>query len=342
MMAQKIERGILLQNLPGKDPRIVALRNEVNLGVVGGLNRGLEAARGEYIARQDADDISLPERFARQVEFLDEHPEYGVVGSRVTYIDTEDRPLDVPNPFQAIENDEIQEKLLDINCLCGPALIIRRKSLEAAGFWFGEGLDASEDYDICLRLAEVSKMAALSEPLYLYRHHQQSASTTQEYKQIVHKAIALERAVRRRWGEAAGQEHYALVARDYVKAAILAYTQGNWEGARQVLAKASALYPPVVDQVELYERVIRYRAPVAVDPAVDYIQRLFKDFLPQTSKLANLRSRLLASIHMKEVFTGAEQGEKQRVLRHLWAGIRHDPRWLFNKGVLAIAGKFLL
>lgn len=331
----------IIQKYAQQDRRIAAVRNDSNLGVVGGLNRGLSIARGEYIARQDADDISLPERFARQAAFLDANPEFGVVGSRVIYIDTEDRPMDVPNPFQATENDEIQEKLLDNNCLCGPALMIRRKSLDEAGSWFGEGLDASEDYDICLRLAEVSKMAAVSEPLYLYRQHQQSASITQEYKQVVHKAVALERAVRRRWGEAAGQEHFSFTARDYLWAAILAYTQSDWEGTRQALAKSFTLYPPIVEQAELFERFIGYRVPDAVDPALDYVQRLFDNFLPQTPKLSHLRSRLLASIHMKEVFAGGEQRDQQRVWRHLWVGIRHDPRWLLNRGVLSIAGKYI-
>lgn len=325
-----------------QDRRIIALRNEVNLGVVGGLNRGLEVSRGEYIARQDADDISLSERFARQAKFLDEHPEYGVVGSRVRFIDTEDRPLDMPNPFQSTDNDEIQQKLLINNCLCGPALMIRRSSLEAAGFWFGEGLDASEDYDICLRLAEVGKMASTSEPLYLYRQHPQSASITQEYKQVVHKAIALERAVRRRWGEEAGQEHYSVVAEDYFWAAILAYSQGDDEGTRQALAKSFAFYPPITAQAEVCERFIRYRMPNSACPALTYIHRLFSDFLPRTPKFSFLESNLISSIHMNEVFAGAKQGERKRVLEHLWPGIHHNPRWLLNTGVLSIAGRFLL
>lgn len=331
----------IIEGYAKRDRRIIPLHNEVNLGVVGGLNRGLAVARGEYIARQDADDISLAGRFARQVEFLDGHPDYGVVGSRVSIIDAENRPLDVANPFQATENEEIQEKLLVNNCLCGPALMIRRTSLDEAGFWFAEGLDASEDYDICLRLAEVSKMASIPEPLYLYRMHQQSASVTQEYKQVVHKAVALERAIRRRWGEEAAQDRFAVVGEDYVWAAVLAYTRGDLEGAREALVRSISVYPPVIERVDVFERFIRYRIPDEADLAVPYIQRLFADFLPRTPQLSRLGSRLTASVHMKEVFAGAERGDRQRVSRHLWPGIRHDPRWMFNRGVLMLAGKFL-
>jgi len=326
----------IILSYASQDPRIVAMRNEKNLGVVGGLNRGLEAARGEFIARQDADDISLPERFARQVDFLDNNPEYGLVGSRVTFIDSQDRPTDVPNPFQATENDEIQQKLLVNNCLCGPALMIRRSSLVSAGSWFGEGLDASEDYDLCLRLAEVTKLASIVESLYLYRKHPQAASITQEYRQVVHKAVALERAVHRRWGERAGQEYYSVIAQDYLWAAILAYAQGNWDGAHQALERSRNVYPPIIEQIELYERLIRYRMPDAVDPAVAYIQKLFEEFLPKTHQFARLKSRLIASIFMKEVFKGVEKGERPQDLTYLWAGISHNPSWLFNKGVIAI------
>lgn len=57
-----------------EDDRIVYLKNQVNMGVAATLNRGLAAAKGEYVARMDADDISLPERFEKQAAYLDEHP----------------------------------------------------------------------------------------------------------------------------------------------------------------------------------------------------------------------------------------------------------------------------
>lgn len=66
---------------------IVLLRNEQNLGLNATLNKCLAAAKGEYIARMDGDDISLPTRFEKQVKFLDEHPEYAVVSAPMIYFD---------------------------------------------------------------------------------------------------------------------------------------------------------------------------------------------------------------------------------------------------------------
>lgn len=68
-------------------PNIVLLRNEQNLGLNATLNKCLAVAKGEYIARMDGDDISLPTRFEKQVKFLDEHPEYAVVSAPMIYFD---------------------------------------------------------------------------------------------------------------------------------------------------------------------------------------------------------------------------------------------------------------
>src|ERR1700722_2036753 len=73
----------LLSQLAGSDDRIRVIR-QANAGIVTALNRALELARGEYIARMDADDAALPSRLARQAAFLDGHPDVAVVGSAIT------------------------------------------------------------------------------------------------------------------------------------------------------------------------------------------------------------------------------------------------------------------
>ena len=321
------------------DARIIPLQNSGNLGVVAGLNRGLGASCGQYIARQDADDISHTKRLARQVAFLDKEPDYGAVATRVIYIDAQGTTIDAPSPFLANENDEIQEKLLDNNCLCGPTLMIRRTSLEAAGFWFGEGLDASEDYDICLRLAEVSKLASLREPYYGYRQHSQSASIIKEYQQVLHKAIALERAIDRRWGEQPPTDKYSFVARDYLWAAVLAYSQQDMPGTMHAMNKSLGLFPSMLKVPEILERFLSYRIPSATVDALDYVNGFFGEFVPKIPSINRLHARLVSSLHMKEVFAGSSKMGKREIWQHIWPGILNDPRWLFNRGVWAIAIK---
>jgi glycosyltransferase involved in cell wall biosynthesis len=76
-----------------RDPRVRALRNGENLGVIRTLNRGVAEARGEIVARMDADDVAMPERIERQVELLARRPEVGVVGTGVEPVDREGRRL---------------------------------------------------------------------------------------------------------------------------------------------------------------------------------------------------------------------------------------------------------
>jgi glycosyltransferase involved in cell wall biosynthesis len=72
----------VVERVAGEDERVRVLRNERNLGLIRSIQRGLEAARGEYVARMDADDLCAPERIERQVAFLEAHPGIAVVGSR--------------------------------------------------------------------------------------------------------------------------------------------------------------------------------------------------------------------------------------------------------------------
>ena len=330
----------IIQKFAVEDRRIAAVQCLTNQGVVAGLNRGLSKTRGQYIARQDADDMSRPERLAKQVDFLNTHREYGVVACQVTYIDSANRPVNQASTFNTIDNAEIQQKLLEYMCLCGPSIMMRRQSVEAAGFWFGEGLDASEDYDLCLRLSEVTKLFNLPEPLYMYRLHAQSASIKQEYKQIVHKATALENAVRRRGKNHIDRAALATLGKDYLKAAVLAYTNKDAEATREAMVKATEADPFILENSDLIERVIRYRMPDEVDLAIPFVCAFFTTFLPQSPELKRLNSRLISEIHMKEVFVGAQLRERKRVKLHLWEGLRLDPRWLKNRGVLMIALKY--
>lgn len=76
----------LLYAYKEKDHRIVLIENEKNLGLTKSLNKGITVAKGDFIARMDADDISLPERFEKQMSLLEKHPEIGVCGSIIDYM----------------------------------------------------------------------------------------------------------------------------------------------------------------------------------------------------------------------------------------------------------------
>lgn len=317
-----------------QDSRIVTLQNEVNTGAAGALNCGLTVARGQYITRQDGDDIALSDRLEKQVGYLKTHSDVGLVGTAVFLVDADNKVIkSITYPTQ---NEEIQEILLDTMCFCGPTVMAERYLFEGVGFCFDEQLSGSEDYDFCLRLAEVTKMANLVEPLYRYRQHGDSVSHKKRAQQMFRKALALEKAGHRRKGAELDDAFQEMVARDYLRASILFYTGGEVNEARKQLQYALNICSSIFDnQDTLYKILKRYR-PSDVEQALVFTENIFDELLPKNRQLAGQKSRMLAELHMEEAFAAHELNERERVRAHLWAGIRNDPTWLRNRGVWAI------
>jgi len=147
------------------DPRIRLLRNEENIGLTRSLNKGLALVQGEYIARMDADDISLPERLERQVDCLDSRPEVGVVGTNYWELTptNERRPMVVP-----LTDMSVRLWLLFHNAIVHSSAMVRRTTLEQIGY-YDEALPYAQDYDLWTRVAVVSELANLPDRLLLLR-----------------------------------------------------------------------------------------------------------------------------------------------------------------------------
>jgi glycosyltransferase involved in cell wall biosynthesis len=159
------ESAAVLEGFRRSDGRVRVVATE-HRGVVAALNRGWQDARAEYVAIANADDLSLPERLARQATFLDENERVALVGSLVETIDNSGRRgrlLRFPT-----EPDAIRATLRHHNCLAQPSVMFRRSAVAAVG---GYRLDYAEDYDLWLRLSERFDLANLREVLVLYRIH---------------------------------------------------------------------------------------------------------------------------------------------------------------------------
>jgi glycosyltransferase involved in cell wall biosynthesis len=149
------------------DPRIHFLENEFNSGIVFTRNRGLDAARGEFVATLDSDDIAMPERLEKQVDFLSRNPEYGMCGTFYTTINSEGGFLK-KNKFPT-DNRDIQTYLTLGNCFCNSTVMIRNKL--AKELRYTEKFDIVEDYELWCRIAKRAKLTNL--PFYgtQYRVH---------------------------------------------------------------------------------------------------------------------------------------------------------------------------
>jgi glycosyltransferase involved in cell wall biosynthesis len=149
------------------DPRLRVLRQD-RLGLVAALNRGIEAATAPYVARMDADDVSLPARLERQLAFLDAHPRAALVVPGVELVDEEGRR--VGTIVLPPQDADLRRRLLLRNPITHGSVVLRRAALEQAGGYRGAH-GANEDYDLWRRLAREWELAAIPELLYRYRVH---------------------------------------------------------------------------------------------------------------------------------------------------------------------------
>jgi glycosyltransferase involved in cell wall biosynthesis len=153
-----------------KDPRLIVIRREGD-GLVAALNCALAAARGDYIARMDADDVTLPGRLFRQAEFLDANPAVAMVHCSVRIIDAAGNGSYqlAAKPCSAAQRLAI---LLD-ECpgapIIHPSVMMRRAALVEAGGY--RNSPACEDHELWLRVVDKWQISALPEVLLHYRQH---------------------------------------------------------------------------------------------------------------------------------------------------------------------------
>ncbi len=152
------------------DPRVRLERNPVNLGIPKTRNRGLELARGEYIAVLDSDDAVYPDRLAKQVAFLDSHPDFAMVGSWGRAMDQSGRPLRRIKK-QPASADEVKAHLLFRCCLNNRSVMGRTALLRQYGY--RDDYPRCQDYELLVRLAANHKLGNLLEILVLGRIHDQ-------------------------------------------------------------------------------------------------------------------------------------------------------------------------
>lgn len=150
-------------------------------GLALALNLGIGEARGEYIARMDGDDISLPQRFEEQVRFLDAHPQVAVLGGRLQLIDEHGSNLDIPYKYYGTDR-QIRRILPLRNPMPHPALMMRKAALMAVGgYKYGH---ASEDYELFLRMSRNPEIgfANLDSLVLLYRRHTQQGTNPEYFR----------------------------------------------------------------------------------------------------------------------------------------------------------------
>lgn len=162
------------------DPRIKVHTNAQNEGLTRCLIRGLSQARGKYIARMDADDISYPTRFQKQAEFLEAHPDHAVVGTRCHYLDSEGKARAISGHL--CTSDELGRDVWRRCPIAHGSAMFSRKYIMACG-GYRELFRYAQDYDLWLRVMERYRAANLPDPLYGLRYHLESITLRSIYLQ---------------------------------------------------------------------------------------------------------------------------------------------------------------
>lgn len=149
------------------DRRIKHINNAHNRGLTKSLNVCIKLAKGEYIARMDADDISLPIRFEKQVKILDGDPSIGVCSSNALTIDSSGNIIS--KPWWQKDNLPIEWKILWGNPIAHPSVIIRKEILIKNNLLYDETLKTAQDYDLWTKLILLTKFSIIDSVLLYYR-----------------------------------------------------------------------------------------------------------------------------------------------------------------------------
>lgn len=194
-----------------RDQRLRLFKNAENIGLTKSLNKGLALAQGEYVARQDADDVSLPQRFEKQVALLNEHPEVVLVSCNLELINSEGHLIGKLE--RACSPELIPWYLLFYNRLAGHSQVSFRREIAKSLGGYLENRRYSQDYELWCRLVKVGKFAIIPEVLLQQRMHSNSISIDKKseqkayslnqvrhnIKQLIGEEISLEEAEDLRW-----------------------------------------------------------------------------------------------------------------------------------------------
>jgi len=335
------------------DSRLVQIRNERNIGQTRSLNRGLKIARGEFIARQDADDVSHPERFRRQIKFMESRPDIGLLGTSYDIIDQRGQILEMIQPPTV--DQELREHLESGNIFCHGSIMIRRDCLDLVGGYNVQFLVA-QDYDLWLRLSEHSRLANLEEHLYQYRFDADTVSRSRRDLQLAYSSLAKELALHRRTQGADGPiPDDVLIAyppepfRQFGEArwaGYLFYAAGQKQQARASIQRAFKILKkhPMIPHPQ-WDTWAVGRARVLSNMRSDSYQGL--EFLKWFTDIPDLDMfdvghKLIAEFYADQAFHAYKNGESRRAPFYALQAMRYDLGWIGNRGLWVISWKSLM
>lgn len=216
------------------DSRIQLIQKPVNLGYTNSLNYGLQIAKGEYIARMDADDISYPERFAQQVAYLETHPEVVVCGTTYKIVGN-NKQITLPE-----QHEVIKIGLLWGNCILHPSVMMRKKVLADFSIQYDTSKEPAEDYALWVRLLSYGNFHNLQAVLMEYRVYANQVSrkrAEEQKKNDIGAKLKLLAYLNIHWNES----EYEFLEKQFGKTEVVSFKDVKiFKGIQKKLAIANA------------------------------------------------------------------------------------------------------
>ena len=172
----------ILSTYAAQDERVRIVRNDENVGLTRSLNKGLELSNGEYIARMDSDDISLPERLSSQVDFLDKRQEIAVVGSGIQIID--ENSTVVGSRFPKNDNTFLKRNLILKNSAFAHSSVMFRKDVVMKTGGYDNDFRYAQDYELWSRISENHSIGTIEKPLIQWRAIPDNISASKRTEQL--------------------------------------------------------------------------------------------------------------------------------------------------------------
>lgn len=269
------------------DPRIRIVDNEQNIGLTKSLNRGLALARGEYIARQDADDRSHSSRLEKQVSFMDEHPNVVLLGTQAVTIDESGiRFRNKPMMNKATSALAIRWQLLFDSAFIHTSVMFRRRVIYDLLGGYDENLNKNQDMELWCRVAGKHEVANLPEILVEYRYTVDSISRNYSTKDVqkvkdilttrIDQEICVDLSLVAEW-----LEFWHQVTNPSLRTTPIHYTN-SLHNLHQIIAAFERCYPNSRSDNEyvrclasVYYRVLRFLTPIDRSTAFRWYFNLF-------------------------------------------------------------------
>lgn len=170
----------IIENYAKKDKRIIVVNNKKNLYIAGNRNKLISLAKGKYIAWQDADDISMPERLDLQVQFLENNKDVGVVGAYIQSFN-ENKNLDIRS--YSPDDKMLRKNIFKFSPIAQPVAMIRKECFDKVGL-FNLECPPAEDLDMWFRIGSFYKFANIQKVLLKYREQPNNATNSKMKKMI--------------------------------------------------------------------------------------------------------------------------------------------------------------